>query len=102
MIQAIATAVPVLVAAVWLVRGVGMLWRRSLWDDAGSVLCELADATGGEVVPVWNGWAVASVNGRVELRGGLHGQLTCVKPSNGKGVKRKGLPKLEEILELLR
>ena len=72
-----------LLAAWWLVLGMGALWRRTIWSEAGEHLRATAAALDGELRPRWNGYEVQGRGRQVRWTGGLRGARTLVKGPHG-------------------
>lgn len=80
MIQALLTAIPIILAAWWLAIGLGALWRRTVWHAVGD---ELARSSG-DLRPVWGGYRLIRPGVRVTWRGGIRGRSTVVRSADGK------------------
>jgi len=78
-VRATATLIPVLLAAVWLVRLASHLWRARIVERAGDEIARVASALGGQVRPRFAGFAVVAPDVSVVWRGGLGGLVTRVR-----------------------
>lgn len=98
-IQATLTGIPVLLAAWWLLLGLGMLWRRWIWREAGEAVRGTAEALRGEVRPRWTGWRVEAEGVRVDWLGGLRVR-TRIRSQGGRE-QIEGLAGRADVLERL-
>lgn len=97
-----ATAIPLLVLAGWLLRWQGLLWRRTVATEAHDQLVGLVPALQAELRPLWSGWEVRSQRARVQYRGGLFGFRTRIRAREGRRVAvREGLASVDEVLAVL-
>ncbi len=78
-LQTLLTALPVALAACWLVAGQLRLWRVWLWRVAGPEIRALAVRWRLPVQWRWTGWAVESPQRSVAWGGGLRGSTTTVR-----------------------
>ena len=85
-LRTLATGLPILVAAWWILRGQAWLWRRWIWQEAGGTIRQTAEALGGTVVPLATGWRVEASGRRIDWVGGVRGVRTVVD-----GETREGL-----------
>ncbi|MBW1878614.1 MAG: hypothetical protein JRJ84_09660, partial [Deltaproteobacteria bacterium] len=103
-LQATATGILVLLAAWWLLKGQGALWRRWVWAEAGGAVRETAASIRGEVRSRWTGYSVEAPGVRVHWGGGLRGAWTRVR-AGGTKEQWEGLLDAEAVrkrLETLR
>jgi hypothetical protein len=84
----------------WLLWGVGALWKQTVWAASGEDVTATAQALGGRVRPLWTGWRVDSVHGRVDWCGGLSGLVTRIAPVGGRRVREERLLRVDEVLAL--
>jgi hypothetical protein len=75
----LATAVPVGLAAWWLIIGFAALWRRSVWREAGADVRALAERWSVPVRTSFTGYRVVGAAGSVRWSGGIDGSVTVVR-----------------------
>lgn len=79
-LRATLTAIPVLLAAYWIVVAQSALWRRAIWRTLGPDLRALERTSGGTLRARWGGFEWAAPDGRrVRWWGGLRGPRTRVR-----------------------
>lgn len=103
MTQAIGTGFLVLLLALWLVKGQGALWRRTVWTQAGRAINDAASRVGVDVRALWTGWRVAKDGLTIDWTGGLRGLQTTVRfkaPSGRLKVVREGLLDADTVLAI--
>lgn len=80
LIQATATALVVVLAAGWILRLLGVLWKRTVWQASGPAIERVAATLGGRVEARWTGFRVTTAHGaRVDWVGGMLGARTRVR-----------------------
>lgn len=86
LIRAVATGIPVLLAAWWAVLAVSALWRREVWRGAGAEVRRAAASLDARIEPTFGGYRVRSRDGRVlAWRYGLRGARTAWRGPAGRG-----------------
>ncbi len=99
-LQALATGLLMLVAAIGLLELMGSLWRRLIWARSGDGITRVAAQLGAEPVGRWSGWSVVAAHVRVDWLGGLMGLRTRVTTATGR-VEHPGLLGASAVLELI-
>ncbi len=86
LIRAVATGIPVLLAAWWAVLAVSALWRREVWRGAGAEVRRAAEALDARIEPTFAGYRVRARDGRVlAWRYGLRGARMAWRGPAGRG-----------------
>jgi len=82
-LRALSTAIPVLLALMWVLKLQGHLWRRTVWQNAGNAVTAVHNVLGGTLRTRWLGYEVQTEAVRVRWSGGIYGERTVIRTSAG-------------------
>lgn len=78
-LQALLTALPIVLVAAWLLIALGTLQRRAVWTAVAESAALLREEIGGELRPRWAGVRLQSDDLRIDWVSGLRGTWTRVQ-----------------------
>ncbi len=97
-VATVATGIPVYAGAGLLVWGQGLVWRRTLWEEHGPALLQIASGLEGRVSPLWTGWRIRGPRAEFRLAGGLRGARARLV-AGARTHQWSGMPTAEAVLQ---